>query len=285
LGTFALFPHLSCPNNDLDRCAFPKNSRKQRYDNKTLVSTPGYFALTLAKSRIAVDMTASHKTSLFRFKFPTNSSASPLILMDLTDLSNSRQDNATITVDAKTGRMKGSAVFRASFGTGSYTAYFCADFRGGTIRDTGIFVDSRASAAVHELTVSRSINGSPLPGGAFLRFRSPGDKPILARVGVSLISSNQACSSAEAEIPSFDFEATKTAAEDAWRKKISPVVVSKNKVNSSLLVNFYSGIYRTMVNPQDYTNDNPLWQSSEPYFDSFYWLVIFIPFRIFLTIW
>lgn len=26
-----------------------------------------------------------------------------------------------------------------------------------------------------------------------------------------------------------------------------------------------------MINPQDYTGENPLWQSSEPYFDSFYW--------------
>jgi putative alpha-1,2-mannosidase len=25
-----------------------------------------------------------------------------------------------------------------------------------------------------------------------------------------------------------------------------------------------------MVNPQDYTGENPLWESDEPYFDSFY---------------
>jgi putative alpha-1,2-mannosidase len=38
-----------------------------------------------------------------------------------------------------------------------------------------------------------------------------------------------------------------------------------------MLTNFYSGIYRTMINPQNYTGENPLWSSSEPYFDSFYW--------------
>lgn len=26
-----------------------------------------------------------------------------------------------------------------------------------------------------------------------------------------------------------------------------------------------------MINPQDYTGENPLWNSDEPYFDSFYW--------------
>lgn len=32
-----------------------------------------------------------------------------------------------------------------------------------------------------------------------------------------------------------------------------------------------------MVNPQDYTGENPLWKSAEPYFDSFYWSVAFAP--------
>lgn len=54
---------------------------------------------------------------------------------------------------------------------------------------------------------------------------------------------------------------------------MAPIRVSRHGVNSSLLTNFYSGIYRTMINPQDYTGENPLWSSNEPYFDSFYWYV------------
>lgn len=220
-------------------------------------------------------MTVAQHTSLFRFKFPAKDpygqDSKPLILIDLTDLSDSRQNNATVSVNADTGRITGHGRFLPSFGSGNYVAYFCADFSGGKIRDNGIFANSRASTAVKDLTISRSINGYPLPGGAFVRFQSPGDTPILARVGVSFISSDQACSSAEAEIPSFDFDATHSVAENAWREKISPISVSTNGVDKSLLTNFYSGIYRTMVNPQDYTGENPLWKSDEPYFDSFYW--------------
>lgn len=51
-------------------------------------------------------------------------------------------------------------------------------------------------------------------------------------------------------------------------------------MNSSLLTNFYSGIYRTMINPQDYTGENPLWESSEPYFDSFYWYTVLLYLRV-----
>lgn len=92
-----------------------------------------------------------------------------------------------------------------------------------------------------------------------------------ARVGLSFISSERACSNAESEIPDFDFEATRSKATKAWQDKLAPIRVSREGVNSSLLTNFYSGIYRTMSNPQDYTGENPLWESNEPYFDSFYW--------------
>ena len=110
----------------------------------------------------------------------------------------------------------------------------------------------------------------PLPGGAFVRFESPGQSPILVRVGVSFISEEQACSNAESEIADYDFDSIRSTAEDAWRSKLSPIRVSTNAVNSSLITNFYSGIYRAFVNPQDYTGENPLWHSDEPYFDSFY---------------
>ncbi|TGO08446.1 hypothetical protein BTUL_0209g00170 [Botrytis tulipae] len=271
LGNFALFPYAGCKGDTVDGCTYPKKSRAIPFVAGSVKASPGYFGLTLS-SGVAVDMTTTQHTSLFRFKFPTTSNgnaSSPLILMDLTDLSDSRQDNASVSVDATTGRMTGNGKFLPSFGSGNYVLYFCADFSGASIRDNGIFVNSRASADVKDLLISRSINGYPLPGGAFVRFQSPSDG-ILARVGVSYISSDQACANAEAEIPDFDFTAVQNAAETTWRNKISPIKVSTAGIDSSILTNFYSGIYRTMVNPQDYTGENPLWQSDEPYFDSFY---------------
>ncbi|KAJ5527539.1 secreted glycosidase [Penicillium frequentans] len=271
LGNFPLFAYPQCANDSVDGCVFPKKARATPYTKGSVESHPGYFAISLP-SGVRIDMTAAHHTSLFRFNF-TNAT-SPLILLDLSDLSDSRQDNATISVDELTGRMTGSAKFLPSFGSGSYTLHFCADFNSSaSLRDSGIFVDARASTDVHDLKISRSINGYPLPGGGFVRFNSPSDGIIQARVGVSFISPDQACSHAESEIGDFDFESTHNDAVDKWTEKLSPIRVSRTGVESSVLTNFYSGIYRTMVNPQNYTGENPLWTSTEPYFDSFYWLV------------
>ncbi|KAL4916223.1 glycosyl hydrolase family 92-domain-containing protein [Aspergillus aurantiobrunneus] len=272
LGNFPLFPYISCTDDLVNGCAYPKRTRRTTYDQNSVVASPGYFGLTMA-SGIQVDMTVSHHTSLFRFRITSNQSSSPLILLDLSDLSDSRQDNGSISVDADTGRLTGHARFLPSFGSGSYVPYFCADFDSDAgIRDNGIFVNSRASTDVKNLTVSRSINGYPLPAGGFVRFNQRQSHTIKARVGLSFISSAQACRNAEDEIPSFDFDATRSAAVNLWTEKLAPIRVSRTGVNSSFLTNFYSGIYRTMVNPQDYTDENPLWRSAEPYYDSFYCL-------------
>ncbi|KAI1339819.1 family 92 glycosyl hydrolase [Xylariaceae sp. FL0016] len=277
LGNFPLFPYTGCPGGDIDRCDFPKKTRQNYgyFDNTSVLARPGFFGVTL-NSGIEVEMTAAHHTALFRFTFPNTdvdgNVSQPLLLQDLSDLSDSRQDNGSVSVDADTGRITGNARFVSSFSQGQYVAFFCTDFSGPPILDNGIFVNSRASADVKNLTISRSINGYPLPGGAFMRFESA-DTPVLARVGLSFISSDQACSNAEAEIPDFNFNAVERAASNAWKQKLSPITVSTGGgVDPDLIKNFYSGIYRTMVNPQNYTGENPLWESDEPYFDSFYCL-------------
>ncbi|OAA53128.1 Glycosyl hydrolase 92 [Cordyceps fumosorosea ARSEF 2679] len=271
LGNFPLFAYATCPDDDVNRCDFPKKTRAQHgtFKNDTVVAKPGYFGIALDAGP-KVEMTATHHAALFKFTFPgAKAGDKPLILQDLSDLSNSRQDNGTVSVDPSTGRIRGGAVFVSSFSQGTYTAYFCTDFKGPPVADAGVFVDSRASTAVHNLTISRSINGYPLPGGAFVRF-ADGRTPVYARVGVSFISESQACASAEREIPSFDFDRHAREARDAWKAKLINIKVDTTGVDPSYVKNFYSGVYRTMVNPQNFTGENPLWSDGEPYFDSFY---------------
>ncbi|KAI0179810.1 glycoside hydrolase family 92 protein [Hypoxylon sp. FL1284] len=274
LGNFPLFPYVSCPDNDIDQCDFPKTTRAANYgqfNDSSVVARPGYFEVTM-NTGINAAMTATEHAALFRFTFPSSGNEEhPLILQDLTDLSDSRQDNASASVDPDTGRITGSGRFQSSFSQGQYVLYFCTDFSGSKMFDNGIFVNSRASTDAKDLTISRSINGYPLPGGAFVRFESV-DTPVLARVGLSFMSSDQACSNAEAEIPDYDFDGIEKAAADAWREKLSPITLSAGGVDDSQITNFYSGIYRTMVNPQNYTGENPFFGTGEPYFDSFYCL-------------
>lgn len=119
LGNFPLFPYASCPGDDIDRCEYPKKTRSAnhgQFNDNSVVARPGYFGVTL-NSGIDVAMTAAQHTALFQFTFPATD-GHPLLLQDLTDLSDSRQNNGTVAIDPETGRITGSARFQSSFSQG-----------------------------------------------------------------------------------------------------------------------------------------------------------------------
>lgn len=270
LGQFPLFPYSSCPGDDLDNCQFMKDARKVQPVPDSIVSRPGYFGISL-QNGIRAEMTTSNHSALYRFKMPSStpdgSPLSPMMLLDLTDLADSRQ-NASISVDEKTGRILANGTFLPSFGVGYFRSYVCADFKGAGIRDTGVYVNARAGTQPKQLFVERGYSLFYIQAGGFVRFNA--SSTILARVGVSLISSEQACRNAERELPDWNFNKTTSTATDAWRKKLAPISIDAGGADVSLLQTFFSGLYRSMISPQDYTGENPLWSSSEPYFDSFY---------------
>jgi predicted alpha-1,2-mannosidase len=276
MGQFPLFPQY-CADNVVDNCKFPKTARATHYKTGSVDAKPGYFALEL-ESGVAAEMTASRRAALYRFTFPEEKTENgevldPLILVDLTDLWDSRQ-NASVSVDSEAGRIRGNGTFLPSFGAGYYQAFFCADFVGAKVRDSGIWVNDRAGSEPKELFVTRGFNNFYLQAGGYMTFERPDDGVVTARVGVSYVSTEQACSNAEEEIadPLNEFDKLRETAEEAWSEKLSPIKVTSGGVSDDTLSAFWSGIYRTMLSPQDLTGENTLWESDEPYFDSFYCL-------------
>jgi putative alpha-1,2-mannosidase len=278
MGQFPLFPQY-CPDNVLDNCKFPKLDRAVNPVLDSIVSKPGYFSLDL-ENGLSAEMTVTQHAALYNFKFPTNTTANgtdldPIMLLDLTDIYDTRQ-NATIIIDPTTSRIKGNGTFLPSFGQGSYVLNFCVDFAGAEVLDNGVWVNNRAGSQPKQLFVTRGFNNFYLQSGGWVKFARPANGTITARVGVSWISPDRACSNAEKELasPLTAFNATRMAAETAWRNQFKPISLATSGVNDSLVTNFWSAVYRTMISPQDYTGENPLWSSSKPYFDSYYWYVV-----------
>ncbi|ORY62663.1 glycoside hydrolase family 92 protein [Pseudomassariella vexata] len=281
LGNFPLFAHPGCPEDDYRNCAFAPTERAAGRVVGSTAARPGYFAIGLNNS-VHVEMTATAHTALYRFNFARGDRVesasgvgvtlenSPLITVDLNDLGNTRT-GGNIQVDPETGRMSGNGTFMPSFGRGSYKAHFCADFAGAAIRKTGTFAGATPNETVKAM--GSDVKAVPISygsTGAFVHFnRAPGDQ-VLARVGLSFISVDKACRNAENEIPGFAFEEVVKAAEDVWRDKLRVVHADHHGMHDDLLKTFWSGLYRAFLSPQDYTGENPLWESDEPYFDSFY---------------
>jgi putative alpha-1,2-mannosidase len=49
---------------------------------------------------------------------------------------------------------------------------------------------------------------------------------------------------------------------------LADIQVEAPGVSEELQTTFWSGLYRTLLSPQNYTGENPLWNSTEPYYDS-----------------
>ncbi|KAH6672003.1 glycosyl hydrolase family 92-domain-containing protein [Halenospora varia] len=266
LGNFPIFPQY-CEDDDVSNCKFTKDTRlvaRGSYD-----ASPGYFDITLANG-IRGEATVTAHTALYRFTFPKNVSSTgkllrPTITLDLNDLANTRTGDAKVSVNSQTSQISGSGIFAPSFGIGRYELHFCADFSGVDMPETAIWEG-----------IGSLVNGTEKEflgysyGGTVSRFRPPRSDHILVRVGLSFISPSQACRNAESEIPKFEFEKVRKAAEAEWRKKFNVIKTLSGGIDKDLEIIFWSGFYRTMLSPQDYTGENPLWNSTEPYFDSFY---------------
>ena len=269
MGNFPLSIQVACSGDTIEGCQYgSKYERAVNYTNGTVRARPGYFSLGL-ESGINIETTVMQHASLWHFSFPSNGTVSPVVLLDLTDLQDSRQ-NASVSVSPDTGRITANGTFLPSFGVGSYQAFTCVDFKDAAIRDTGVWVNERAGTEPKELFVNRGYSLYYIEAGGFVRFDRPANNTLQARVGVSFVSTEQACQSAEQEIPDWDFDRVLNDAENAWKAKLSTVSIAPGGASEALQRTFFSGIYRTMMSPQNYTGENPLWQSAAPYFDSFY---------------
>lgn len=272
MGNFPIFPHPNCPDDDINKCKWQQADRETAWLPKSPKARPGFFSIDMANG-VHAEMTTTNRSALYRFKFNSDAELSPVILVDIMDLPQLRT-NGTASVDPSTGRLTGNGTFAPSFGQGTYDVHFCADFKGAKLRDTGVWSQNRAGFDKKsvEIQPSGTISASTNSAGTFARFHAPEDgNSIMARVGVSFMGVDQACANAEREQPDFDFEGTVAAAEEAWREKLSTIKVDAEGVSKDLQTVFWSGVYRTMISPQDYTGENPLWESDEPYYDSFYW--------------
>ncbi|KAI1322739.1 glycoside hydrolase family 92 protein [Xylariaceae sp. FL0255] len=270
LGNFPLFVHPGCPGDDYRNCTYPPRQRATARVNGSATARPGYFAIGLNNS-VYAEMTATAHANLFRFTLPSQPKTvpnSPLILLDLDDL-NAGRLSGNISIDPETGRMMGNGTFRPSFGKGQYNAHFCADFKGAVIKRTGTFVYDNATEEVKTI-LSNTIEFEHRAVGTWVQFQGTKRNQILVRVGVSFISTAQACANAENEIGDFDFSRVQKAAEAIWREKLSVIEADHTGLDHNMLTTFWSGLYRTMLSPQNYTGENPLWKSTEPYYDSFY---------------
>ena len=263
--------------------ADPAHSSAPREDEHAEV---GYYSVRLGGSGIRAEVTTARRTPIYRFTYP--STAERTLLVDVGHLLMRRHDSphrypesqVVYSTDVKvvsSTEIEGmqASVMGWNIQTTPMKVYFylitdTPAVSTGTWEDgKGVEPGSKTASYKMPFTMS-TLPKSPPPivsTGAYLTF-TPGEKPVMVKVGVSFVSIEQAKKNAMTEIANFDFEGTRRAAVRAWDEELGSVKIEGG--TTSERQQFATGLYHSMLMPVDRTGENPLWQSTTPYYDDFY---------------
>jgi putative alpha-1,2-mannosidase len=104
--------------------------------------------------------------------------------------------------------------------------------------------------------------------GAVFTFNSTS---VTSKVGVSFISTKQACSNVDNEIPAnTTLDRLEKNVKSAWTDGVLSKVTTTDTSNTTKLQLLYSSLYHLLLIPTNKTGENPLWSSKEPYYDDIF---------------
>ncbi|KAJ7267552.1 glycoside hydrolase family 92 protein [Mycena haematopus] len=275
-GNFEIMP-LLCPHG-FDTCTTSLAARQRLRKLNTDLASPGYFAQTM-DNNIKMEATATRRAGLERFTFPSGSK--PYFVLDLAnDLPNSFA-GGVMNIDPTAGQITIGGSWGSSFGPGrfNYQAFACYDLLDGgaqKLSEYGVWtadsfgLDAKGLGQTH-LNLSVNLIGGVYQSGALFSFDNT-PKEVNIRVGVSFVSTEQACANAESEVGSSSFEDIQAAAKALWNEKLSKIEIDVPNTPANVTEMLYSSLYRASLTPNNATGETQgvFAGTTSFYFDSLY---------------
>ena len=232
------------PFAQLDTTSTTRKGRNSPFSHATEVAEPGYYAVTLDKPAVRAEMTATTRCAHHRYTFQTAAPDGGVLIDLATSIAKGVTGAGNVTLDAKTQSVRGQILNIGDFSNryGGFPVYFEARFdrpwaSAGTWNDGVIQpgVDATSTTAV------------PSNIGAWAKFADLPTKPVELQLCVSYTSPQGAQKALAAELPKFDFDATRHAALMTWQKALGVMEVDAPTPLEATL--FYSALYRVMQMP------------------------------------
>jgi predicted alpha-1,2-mannosidase len=100
-------------------------------------------------------------------------------------------------------------------------------------------------------TVAPDITG---PDGAYLTFNTTSNQTVLAKVGVSYVSTANAVNNLNTENSGWNFGATEAATQASWNNLLGKVGIAGGTASQQAV--FYTALYHSLLHPNIYSDDN-----------------------------
>jgi len=220
----------------------PDVGYRSRYSHDREEASPGYYKVILDDYDVEVELTASQRAGMHRYKFPSTDEGH--IVIDITPYpTNGQRGPANIKVIGD-NQLAGSTTIFEREGNIPFTWYFYAEFNKpfdsfGTFHSGETFDMQRSAEGTEDV-------------GAFLNYQTGKDESLIVRVGISFTSIEAAKRNLHAEIKGWDFDSLRTAAKDEWNNKLRKVNVDGGtRINKE---KFYTALYHSMLFPRTFSD-------------------------------
>ena len=186
---------------------------------------PGYYAVTLQKSGIRAEMTATTHAAIHRYTYP-DSAKNRYIKIDL-DFGIG-DDMVHCDCQLVDGNLITGYRYSEGFANKHYV-YFAARFS-----EPFQLQRMEGERATWCLTFPQK------------------QQPVLVKVGISAVSAENAVRNLDEEIADWDFDRVADHAQKAWENQLSKIQIKTD--NDSIKQIFYTGLYHTMVAPSVFSD-------------------------------
>jgi predicted alpha-1,2-mannosidase len=230
------------------------------------VSSVGYYKASLG-SKITVELSSTSRAGLYQYTFPAGTQAN--VVVDVSHVLPSFRGQGlsqqylggNITVSGN--HYEGYGDYNNGWNRApNWKIYFCGYFDSPATVKTFVGQNQTGNVLDQFSTATNAVSTARL--GAVFSFS---ETNVTSRVGISFISASQACSNVNTQIPSGTSRSTVTSnAKKVWNDEVLSKVTT-TETNLSNLQLLYSSMYSMHLLPSNRTGENPLWQSSEPYYD------------------
>ncbi|MBQ0115584.1 MAG: GH92 family glycosyl hydrolase [Bacteroidales bacterium] len=213
-------------------------------DRKKEIAKPGYYKCHLTRYGIDAELTATTRTGLHRYGFPKTTDAAIVI-----DLENGGGWDEVTSSEITVLNDTTIVGYRRSSGWSyNHPVYFIAIF-------------SKPFSSYKLIKDSQPIDTYSLQAKAVygrFNFDTSIDSTIMVKVGTSAVSINGAMLNLAAEQNGWDFDDVVNDARNLWQEQLEKVKISSSDI--SVLRNFYTSLYHTMIAPSvlcDVNGDYP----------------------------
>ena len=205
---------------------------------------PGYYQVRLADEGINAELTATTRTGIHRYSYPNGKEAQ--LIIDLDHSANKGSWNRRI-INSQIRIVNDHAIegYRIITGWAKLRkVYFYIEF-------SSPILSSSLRDGDRQYENTPVINGSNLH--AMLRFGKLNEKPLICKVALSPVSTDNAQLNLKQEASHWDFNQYTTDADRLWEKELEKINIQGTDLQKTI---FYTALYHTLIQPNTISDVN-----------------------------